>query len=84
MKNPDIMCFHSYEISKVEKGKDGRLVGCLYSGRDVTANIFRFSAGVMEIPKLTMRRAYACQHIKIHQLYFKWLTYMVCQLFLSR
>lgn len=52
--------------------------------RNVTANMFRFSAGVMEIPKLTMGRVYACQHIKIHQMYFKWLTYMACQLFLSR
>lgn len=70
-KNPDIVCFHLYEISKVEKWEDGRLIGCLYSVRDVTANIFRFSAGVMEIPKLTMGRVYACQHIKIHQMYFK-------------
>lgn len=41
-KNPDIVCFHLYEISKVEKWEDGRLIGCLYSVRDVTANIFRF------------------------------------------
>lgn len=31
MKNPDIVCFHSYKISKVENYKDGRLILVAYT-----------------------------------------------------
>lgn len=72
-------------MSKVANVRMGGLLLAYTETEDMwRLSMVRASVGVMEPPTLTLGKLYVCQNIKTHQLYFKYLTYMACQLYPSK